>query len=102
MLRVLLDAHSRVARLSDRAWPAVAVAPVTAAAQAPLKLFWCCHIGIVAEVRHTTRAVEMNGGDALKASKILLKPRVFRGVIGVPDVHLDHRRPVPRVCDMAV
>src|SRR5262245_36554689 len=101
-LSVFPSAHSRVARLSDRAWPAVAIAPVATSAQAPLERSWCCHGGIVAEVRHSARAVEMNSGDARKTAKIFLKPRVFGGVISVPDVHLDHRRRVTRFCDVAV
>jgi hypothetical protein len=99
---MFLDAHSRVARLSDGARTAVAIAAIATPAQAPLQRFWRYHGGIVTEVRHTPRAVEMNCGGAWKSAKILFKPGVFRGVIRVPDVHLDHRSPVSRVCGMAV
>jgi hypothetical protein len=94
--------HSRMACLSDRARPTVAIAPIATPSQARLNRFWCCHSGIAAEMSHAARAIEMNSGGARKSAKILFKPGVFRGVIRVPDVHLDHRSPVPSVCDMAV
>src|SRR4030095_10540815 len=102
MLGMFLETHSRVARLSDRAWTAVAIASGATSARGSLERFWCCHGGVLAEMRHAARAVEMNRSDARKSAKTLLKTRVFRGVISVPDVHLDYRRPIPRVCDMAV
>jgi hypothetical protein len=66
-----------VASLSDRARPAVEIALITTPAQKSLKRLWCCHSGIIAEVRHAARAVEMNSGGARKSAKIIFKPGVF-------------------------
>jgi hypothetical protein len=102
MLGVLLEPHSWVARLSDRAWPAVALAPVAASFQMSLKRTGRRHGGIVAEMRHAACSVEMNKRYARKTVKVFFKPRVLRGVMSVPDVHFDHRRRALRSCDVAV
>src|SRR5262249_50662339 len=55
---MFLDAHSRVARLSDRTRPAVAIAAIPAAAQVSPDRSRCCRGGVVADVRHAACAVK--------------------------------------------
>jgi len=60
----LFIAHARMACLSDRACAAVTITLVTPAPELVFKPLWRGDRGIVAQMRHAARALEMRAGDA--------------------------------------
>ena len=68
----------------------VAVAPIAALTERRFEPGWCSLRGIILDVRHSARAVEVRADRSRQLAQIRFKTGVLAGVVGVLDVYLGY------------